>query len=185
MVFFLSEEKMATILNWRGKPIEVAVSKGGVYAVMDYSANLIVPENIPWPPPEIVQKLYQSRQSRAFTGEDLRTAERNLGYYSDLQSIHSEDALTWSIFGTLKYSPLSYRLSFMDELLALVGFRSHKMESILIDLWRRIPHPDKLVPGGPEIDVVLQSEKVVVYCEAKWMSKVSGKQGKAEDKDQI
>jgi hypothetical protein len=55
----------------------------------------------------------------------------------------------------------------------------------ITDLWRRVPHPDKPIAPGPELDVVLLGENVVVLVEAKWGS-VEGKgQGVAGDKGQI
>ena len=50
---------------------------------------------------------------------------------------------------------------------------------------RRIPHPDSLVPGGPEIDAGIISRNSVLFIEAKWQSQVGDKQGKEKDKDQI
>jgi hypothetical protein len=35
---------MKTISNWLGDPIEIASSKGGVLAVVNYSDNLIIPK---------------------------------------------------------------------------------------------------------------------------------------------
>jgi hypothetical protein len=48
---------------------------------------------VPWPPPPVVQKLYESRQSRAFAEPELAAAIEVLGFYSDLQSLNSEDAI--------------------------------------------------------------------------------------------
>lgn len=57
--------------------------------------------------------------------------------------------------------------------------------NVTVWLWRRLPHPDTLVPGGPEIDFGIQTEDVVVLGEAKWLSTIGGKQGAKRDKDQI
>jgi hypothetical protein len=67
--------------------------------------NLIRTGCQPWLAPEIVQKLYQSRQVRAFTGEDLKRCRSGIGFYCDLQSINSEDSITWSVFGTVARAP--------------------------------------------------------------------------------
>jgi hypothetical protein len=88
---------MATMPDWNGRDILVARSRGGVLAVADFSDNLIRVDGVPWPPPPVVQKLYESRQTRAFDGENLTTATGVLGVYSDLQSLHSEDAVTPSL----------------------------------------------------------------------------------------
>src|SRR6202000_1707944 len=52
------------------------------------------------PPPELVQKLATSDKYIHFYPEDQPLITRQLGYYTDLQSAHSEDAMVWSCFGT-------------------------------------------------------------------------------------
>lgn len=82
--------------DWNGKEIQIAHSKGGVIVVSNPLDNLISTGINPWPTSEILQKLYQSRQVRAFEGKQLESAKKGLRYYCDLQSLHSEDAITWS-----------------------------------------------------------------------------------------
>ena len=52
-------------------------------------------------------------------------------------------------------------------------------------LWRRLPHPDTLVSGGPEIDFGVQTDNILILGEAKWLSGVGKMQGKKKDKTQI
>jgi hypothetical protein len=66
-----------------------------------------------------------------------------------------------------------------------LGLPPSSPETANLWLWRRIPHPDTLVSGGPEIDFGIQTENLVIFGEAKWLSKIRGAQGKAQDKDQI
>jgi len=54
--------------DWNNKDIPYTKSKGGVIVVANPLDNLVYPNCIPWPTPEIVQKLYRSRQIRAFDG---------------------------------------------------------------------------------------------------------------------
>ena len=176
---------MKSILNWRGESIEVATSKGGTLAVVNPADNLILTGTTLWPPSEIVQKLYQSRQVHAFEGHDLEAATHKMGFYSDLQSLHSEDAITWSVFGVVAYASQEIRCAFADALLNLLGIAASPARTAHIALWRRIPHPDTLVSGGPEIDVVLQTEQAIIFGEAKWRSGIGRAQGKERDKDQI
>jgi hypothetical protein len=158
---------------------------GGVRAVVDPWDGLVRTGVVPWPPAELIQKLYQSRQVRAFRDADLAGAKSKHGFYSDLQSLNSEDALTWSVFGPIAYAELPVRLQFAASLLGLIGFPKSKPASAAVWLWRRLPHPDTLVSGGPEIDFGVQTEDVYVIGEAKWLSGVSGAQGAAHDKDQL
>jgi hypothetical protein len=46
-----------------------------VPVVCDFTDNLIRDDRLPWPPPPVVQKLYASRQSRAFEGEELAAVD--------------------------------------------------------------------------------------------------------------
>jgi hypothetical protein len=170
--------------DWNDREVEAGQSKGGVLALADFSQNLMRDDGVPWPPAAVVQKLYESRQARAFPMNDIQILTRRTGYYSDLQSINSEDAITWSFFGTLASATETIRASFLDWLLQRLRF-DLKENSCSIDLWKRIPHPDTLVPGGPEIDVVLTGTRVVVFGEAKWMSPEGRQQGKMKDKGQL
>jgi hypothetical protein len=176
---------METIQNWKGQLIEVARSRGGTLVVINPFDNLVTTGVPVWPPPEILQKLYQSYQVRAFDepwrGEVIRT----LGFYTDLQSLHSEDAIIWSVFGTLAYADQETRCTYVNSLIGLLGIPSPPVKIANIWLWRRIPHPDTLVSGGPEIDFGIQTEDVVIFGEAKWLSGVGKAQGKARDKTQI
>jgi hypothetical protein len=173
------------IQNWMDRPIEVVSSKGGTLVVVNPFDNLVTTGVSFWPPPEIVQKLYQSRQIRAFDGHNREAVTRILGFYTDLQSLHSEDAITWSVFGTLAYADQSTKCKFVDSLLKILRITTPVTTTANIFLWRRIPHPDTLVSGGPEIDFGIQTDHVVIFGEAKWLSNIGHAQGKARDKDQI
>jgi len=170
--------------DWCGNRIEVAQTRGGVLAVADPWNNVIRTGIRPWPAPELVQKLYRSRQESAFEGAQREIATSKLGFYSDLQSLHSEDAITWSIFGPVAYATPSIRNAFVTELLALIEVQGSPRNAHAW-LWRRIPHPDDLVPGGPEIDFGIQTGDTLLLGEAKWRSSVATAQGVNHHKDQM
>ncbi|HUY34917.1 MAG TPA: hypothetical protein VMV69_19375 [Pirellulales bacterium] len=88
-------------VDWNYFNVTAVTSRGGVVALEDYAANLIRPLGIPWPSAPVIQKLFVSNQLNAFEPADHRTLTDRLGYYCNLQSIHSEDAITWSFFGPL------------------------------------------------------------------------------------
>jgi hypothetical protein len=170
--------------HWNGHETELARSVGGVYAFRSPWEGVLRGGVAPWPPPELVQKLYQSRQSRAYRDGDAAVATAALGYYSDLQSVHSEDAITWSLFGPLVYASAEVRSRYAADLLAHIGLAAAPAPANFW-LWRRLPHPDSLVPGGPEIDFGIQTDRVLVLGEAKWRSGVGTGQGVGGAKDQI
>jgi len=71
---------VAILLDWHEREIEVAKSRRGVLAVVNPFDNLVKTGIMPWPPPELIQKLYQSRQVRAFSGTDLDRAKSTLAF---------------------------------------------------------------------------------------------------------
>jgi hypothetical protein len=92
--------------------------------------------------------------------------------------------MVWSVFGTIIYSSKIEQMNFVKSL-----FRLFKLNDIInscnIWLWRRIPHPDTLVSGGPEIDFGIQTDNALILGEAKWKSGVDKYQGKDKKKSQI
>lgn len=175
---------MELIRDWRGDSIEVTRSKGGVLAVADPWRNLIRTGVRPWPTPELIQKAYESRQVRAYDGSEREIATAKLGFYCDLQSLHSEDAVTWSFFGPVVYAAPEIRSAFVKDLLGQIEVKGTSSIASLW-LWRRIPHPDDRVPGGPEIDFGIQTDDLFLLGEAKWRSAVAERQGVKHDKSQI
>jgi len=75
--------------------------------------------------------------------------------------------------------------AWLADLLKLFDVSDASPEQAHIFLWRRIPHPDTLVSGGPEIDAGIITKNSLILCEAKWQYQVGTAQGKKKDKDQI
>jgi hypothetical protein len=88
---------METINDWNGKAIRVCRSKGKsrTLALINPLEDLLRGGVPLWPPPEITQKLYQRNHLRDYPEEDHSALQSYLGFYCDLQSIRSEDAITW------------------------------------------------------------------------------------------
>jgi hypothetical protein len=176
--------RMRIIENWMGKPIEISHSDGNVLVTVNPFDNLISTGVSPWPPPEVIQKLYRSRQMRCFK-KRKQDVTRVMSYYTDLQSIHSEDAFTWSIFGTLAYASQDIKCAYVTSLLNCLEVPHLSITGVNIWLWRRIPHPDNQVSGGPEIDFGIQMNDSVIFGEAKWLSKEGKDQGIDKNKTQL
>src|SRR5687768_10138847 len=101
---------MHRIDHWSGQgSIAVAESKSGVLIAVNPYDNLVTTNVTPWPAPEVLQKLYANGRFRGKTPEDDDAARRTLGHYSDLQSLNSEDAVTWSVIGPLIYGPPAWK----------------------------------------------------------------------------
>jgi hypothetical protein len=162
--------------DWNGRAIRAVQSRGGVWAFIDYSDGIIRPTHCSWPPPELAQKLFRSDKSQYFYPEDQPCLTQDLGHYSDLQSAHSEDAMVWSYFGAISYAPTEFRCLWAGWLLSLAGCKDSPV-NCTVALWRRVPHPDNLTAGGPEIDAIVQTDRTVAFIEAKWRSGESRWQG--------
>lgn len=173
-----------TLLDWNKKEILTAKSKGGKISVCNYENNLIILSSLVWPHPDILKKLYRSDNSKDFDQASLEALSAKLGFYCDLQSLRSEDAITWSIFGTLNYFSKNLQVAFVNSLLKAIG-EEPNVKDCLIQLWTRIAHPDTLVSGGPELDVLFIGNNIVILGECKWTAKVAKNQGKQKNKNQL
>ena len=176
---------MRTVLDWNGDEVSLAESKGGVLAFVDPFAGLLLGGTKEDHPTEIERKLFKSRHQNAYQDEDLDAVVKKLGFYCDLQSVNSEDAIIWSVFGPLIYAPASVRAEFCARLFHLIEAQLKPPQSAKISLWHHVLHPDTSGPGGPEFDFLIETPKVVIVGEAKWDSSVDTHQGKNKDKDQI
>ncbi|WP_226995420.1 hypothetical protein, partial [Candidatus Symbiothrix dinenymphae] len=101
---------------------------------------MIRPSGIVFPPLEVVSKLVKSGHTKDFSSENQIILTKELGYYSNLQSIKSEDAITWSLFGYIAYQDSAVRDKFFNELLRFLHLDEDK--NCQIKLWQRLPHPD-------------------------------------------
>jgi hypothetical protein len=158
------------IADWNGRQISVARSPGGTLLLCDTYAGLIRPRGVPWPPPALVMKLGEGDARHPFASELHARVSGALGHYCALQSINSEDAITWSFFGPLMLAADSARTTFLNWLCEKLALPTTQNNCCTIDLWRRIPHPQKPAAPGPELDAVVDGDQVVVFVEAKWRS---------------
>ncbi|MEI6823662.1 MAG: hypothetical protein WCL51_17155 [Bacteroidota bacterium] len=162
----------------------VIPSKGKSGALLDYKDNFIIPDNIIWPPEEVISKLLKSSKLRYFDHTYHNNLTKDLGFYSDLQSIRSEDAITWSLFGFISHQSIDIQNSFYNELLNYLNLEKDNICEI--NLWRKFQHPETSnIKKGPEMDVVIMGERYMLLIECKWTSGIGGKQGVKKDKNQI
>ena len=111
-----------------------------------------------------------------FPSEDQPSLTAKLGHYVDLQSANSEDAAVWSYFGPLVNASVDIRSAWVRSFLGLLG-RNSPVADCGISLWRRVPHPDSLASGGPEVDVCITAEHQLILIEAKWRASEGHWQG--------
>ena len=177
---------MLCIESWQsGINLTLAESRGGVRVTSHPLENMVQYANLPSSTPELLQKFHASHLFQGRNPEDDRHARDGLGYYCDLQSLNSEDAVTWSFFGTLAYMSAEIRHRICVALFNRLDLPAPE-GNVLIWLWRRIPHPEKpQSSGGPEIDFGLLSAESLVLGEAKWKSPVGTGQGINKNRSQL
>jgi hypothetical protein len=179
--------QMETINDWNSNPIQVVRSKGKsrTIALVNPLENLLRGDIPLWPPPEITQKLYQSDHLKDFPEDDHAALQSCLGFYCDLQSIRSEDAITWSCFGPIAHANNSIRSAFVAAFFKKIELPQQKVPTAEIWFWRRTIHPEKMNMGGPEIDFGIITPDTVLLGEAKWKSPEAKGQGINKDRGQI
>lgn len=155
--------------DWNGREIPAVRTKAGVWALPRFADNLMRGGVQQWPAPELVQKLSLSDKVRYFSPDDQQLLTEHLGFYSDLQSLHSEDAIQWSYFGTLSYASAEDQVKFVNSLLRIIG-ADVENSCCSVAIWRRVPHPDSLNQNGPELDFLIVGDKCVIVGESKWRS---------------
>lgn len=183
MTPLVSLDSLETIADWNGRMIPIARSRGGTLVTARADDNVVRGNVAPWMPPELVQKAYQGRAK--FDGAAAALSAAGWPYYCDLQSINSEDAVTWSMFGPLAYASSSLQSEFARALLALLELQVPTDGPAHVWLWRRLPHPDSRVSGGPEIDVGIHVGDTLILGEAKWGSALGSGQGKDGEQTQV
>jgi hypothetical protein len=175
-----SLDKIEEICRMTGLIVRSKTSGAYLY----YKDNLLIPENIACPPIEVGHKLVKSSHIKNFSSNDQILLKKRMGFYSDLQSIKSEDAVTWSSFGYLACQEQSKKDEFFKNLLGFLNLRNDTI--CQIKLWQRVSHPDTLTTiRGPEMDVILLGQEYLLLVECKWTSGVGKNQGIKKDKNQI
>lgn len=175
-----------SIPRWDGtRQLACRSSRSGVNLLLHPLAG-VIDTGIPvWPAPELAQKLYQFHLASTYDEAERVMLGGELTRYCALQSVHSEDAMTWSVFGPVVYADVSARERWARAMLNLLGLSTASAQGATVSLWRRLPHPETWGMGGPEIDVMLQSCDTVALFEAKWLSGEGSGQGAEGNRSQL
>lgn len=177
---------MNSIPHWsNGSSLDIRRSKSGVVLLTNPLDGLISAGMPCWPTPEITQKLYKFDRLGGYPPGELEPVMRTMGHFCALQSLHSEDAMTWGVFGPLVYASAETRVRWTRGLLDALGLPNASEKGATISLWRRLPHPDTWGMGGTEIDVMLVTQDSMILLEAKWLSNEGTGQGKDKNRGQM
>jgi len=173
------------IQNWNGILIPIVLKEKRRPFFPNYIDNIIIANKESFPDDFIQKKIRPSNRSKSFIPEEYTKLQKNTGFYCELQSISSEDAMTWSVFGNLNHVPKNQRVNFVQELLKHIGITSYS-DDFKIALWTRIIHVDTgETRHGPEVDFSIIGDDTVILGESKWGSKIDERQGKSKKKTQL
>jgi hypothetical protein len=165
-----------SIIGWDGQRIAGARSRGGVFAARDWRHLVISPG------PQIEAKArVPSRRATAFDDDVIGCLCEVDGRYSNVQSLNSEDTVTWCTFGLV---PADAWIPSLIETALGTPTSSGPWSATL---WTRTRHPDTgLKVHGPEADVILRAPNDWHYVvEAKWLQDLDGTQGANRDVTQL
>jgi hypothetical protein len=175
---------MRDFQDWKGDPLPVRFSRGKskVPYVEDWDRNVVGAGGADgWP--EFLLRQVRAYVSRPtwFADDDAVALSARLGRISKFQSLRSEDALTWSWFGTLHGPALQSRRASLQWLCARFGLNVEVSDEVAVHQWLRVPHPNVAGRLGPEVDAVVDDPHgVLVYVEAKWEAELGTGKGGSE-----
>jgi hypothetical protein len=161
------------MIGWDGRTVGVCSSRGAsaVPYVLDWEDNVLPPpDGQEWPASLLRQvRAYVARRSW-FSDGDADALAAKLGVISKVQSLNSEDAVTWSWFGTLALADPQARRRALQRLYDQIGLERRASAGIRIAQSPRVVHPNAPEsPHGPELDARIDDPGVaLVYVEAKW-----------------
>ena len=172
---------MALMDNWNGQPVAVRRSRGGVVTFERWEDNVL--GSPPWSEALLGQvRGYVARRCH-FADVDAEALAAYLdGRISKFQSANSEDAVTYSWFGTLAVASADARRAAVQWLYDRAGILAIASDPT-IEQWARVFHPNAPASRrGPELDARIDDPGVaLVYIEAKWNAAVGTGKGKVID----
>lgn len=177
--------------DWNGDRIEVRYSRGAssVPYVLDWRRN-VLGLGAGQAPPSFLERhvrRYVARRSW-FTEPDADALAAGLGRISRFQSLRSEDALTWSWFGSLTLAPEQDRQAVIQWLYDRLSLSVQASSGVEVTQWSRMRHPNTGGANGPELDAVIDDASgALIHVEAKWLADLGRGQGATPDRrdDQI
>jgi hypothetical protein len=160
------QQNIFQIPNWKGNKICAARSNNGRIAVVDFRENLI-PAATPggYVPVPVLQKLVRSVHQVDFSGRALGAVTRKLKYYSDLQSLASEDSMTISCLVPIWFAGPQEVARFADWLIQEWELPVARLGLATMDFWRRLPHPQTASRNGSDFDWTISHENFFLLAE--------------------
>jgi hypothetical protein len=172
---------MTTMKDWNGHPVAVRRSRGAsqVPYLEDWRRNVVGLADSQTVPPWLRKQVrsYVAHR-RWFSKDDADALAAQLGRISKFQSLRSEDAITWSWFGTLAQAQAQDRQAAVQWLYDELGLDLPASAAVAIRQWPRVLHPNASTKNGPEVDAVIDDPHgALIYVEAKWAAALGTGQG--------
>ena len=169
------------LVDWNGQEVDVRFSRGRsrVPYVEDWTRNVIGVSDAGVAPSFLVRQVNTYVANNKWFGDDDAAAlARRLNRVSKFQSLRSEDALTWSWFGTLSMSSQESRRAALQWVFDRAELEAQATRDVLIRQWIRVAHPHFPGRTGPEVDAVLDDPGgALIYVEAKWEARLGTGKG--------
>jgi len=176
------------IPNWKGRMVRVTRSgqqSNGRMAVIDFKDNLItgaIPGFIPLP---LLQKLVRSVHEVDYFGAARDAVTSRLGFYTDLQSLASEDTITFSYLGPIWLLGSLEVAKFTDWLMRELELPVGRAGMAMMDFWRRIPHAQSGGRNGSEFDWAVVRPELLLLVENEFSGTQSSNLGVNCDLKQV
>ena len=160
------------------RPSRFVYSRGRSRApyVEDLGRNVIGLPSLVGAPPSLVRQVraYVARRDW-FTPEDAAGARKSARADQQVPVPGSEDALTWSWFGTLSIASPQARRDAVEWLLKRLELDAALSSDVTIRQWVRVR------TLGPEVDAVVEDPRgLLLYAEAKWDAQLGTGRGVTE-----
>jgi hypothetical protein len=172
---------MGRMEDWNGKRVAFRRSRGGVLTFERWQDNVL--GSSPWPDALLHQVRGYVAKRPHFAEEDAEALGGQLdGRISKFQSVNSEDAVTYSWFGTLAAASADIRRAAAQWLYDRAGIAA-SANAPMIDQWARVFHPNAPASArGPELDARIDDPGgALVYVEAKWKASIGTGRGRVAD----
>lgn len=182
---------MALLRSYDGRMVPVRYSAGSAVPYVEcWEDNVLRPPDLDqWPAALLKQVRGYVAHKSWFAEDDAEALAARLGRISKFQSLNSEDALTWSWFGTVAFAEQETRRRTIQWLYDRLGLELLASPQVAVDHWMRVVHPN--APGstrGPELDARIDDHGVaLIYVEAKWDAALGTGKGavEGEEDDQV
>lgn len=152
-----SKDSSNQVNDWNGKEIEVCYSANTqIFATLHPNQNIVSMRDNAFQSPELKRKYAISCEDSNF-GKSSILSNRNwsLGYYCELQSILSPQAIAWSVFGSISHATSIVQRNWMMDFFSSINLEEPDVNDAQFFFWRKLLDAKKATKPSPEIDIMI------------------------------